>query len=231
MRPLGDRLVIATHNAGKLVEIRGLVGPFGINVVSAGELGLPEPEETGTTFEENAAIKALAAASATGLPALSDDSGLMVEALGGAPGVYTADWATMPDGSRDFAHAMQLVEDALAKAGATGDAQRRGAFVAVLCLAFPDGATEFHRGEAPGTLVWPPRGASGFGYDPVFRPDGHDRTFGEMSADEKHGWRPGDTAPPLSHRARAFHALLSGLGLLDTPGSPGIPAPSKTPPQ
>jgi XTP/dITP diphosphohydrolase len=197
------KLILATHNAGKLTEFRGLVAPFGIEVVSAGELGLPEPEETGTTFEANAATKALAAARATGLAALSDDSGLEVDALGNQPGVYTADWATLPDGSRDFKVAMQKVEDALNKTGATSPDQRKGRFVATLCLAWPEGETQFFRGEAAGTLIWPPRGNDGFGYDPVFLPDGHTRTFGEMSADEKHGWKPGDAAA-LSHRARAF---------------------------
>jgi XTP/dITP diphosphohydrolase len=204
MRQLATRkLVLATHNAGKLTEFRGLVAPFGIEVVSAGELGLPEPEETGTTFEANAATKALAASRATGLVALSDDSGLEVDALGNQPGVYTADWATLPDGSRDFKVAMLKVEDALANAGATLPAQRQARFVATLCLAWPDGETQFFRDEAAGTLVWPPRGTDGFGYDPVFLPDGQTRTFGEMTAGEKHGWKPGDAAA-LSHRARAF---------------------------
>ncbi|MGL4405768.1 MAG: non-canonical purine NTP pyrophosphatase [Notoacmeibacter sp.] len=204
MRQLIEKkLVLATHNAGKLTEFRALVAPFGIEVVSAGELGLPEPEETGTTFEQNAATKALAAAMATGFVALSDDSGLEVDALGNQPGVYTADWATLADGSRDFKVAMQKVEDALGNVGATQPIQRKGRFVATLCLAWPDGETQFFRGEAPGTLVWPPRGNDGFGYDPVFLPDGHARTFGEMTAHEKHGWQPGDTKA-LSHRARAF---------------------------
>ena len=204
MRQLNEKkLVLATHNAGKLKEFAGLVAPFGIEVVSAGELGLPEPDETGTTFEENAATKALAAAKATGLVALSDDSGLEVDALQNRPGVYTADWATLADGSRDFNLAMQKVEDALNKAGATGPSQRKGRFVATLCLAWPDGEMQFFRGEAAGTLIWPPRGDDGFGYDPVFLPDGHTRTFGEMSATEKHGWKPGDMEA-LSHRARAF---------------------------
>lgn len=197
------KIVLATHNAGKLKEFRGLVAPFGITIVSAGELGLPEPEETGTTFEENAATKALAAAQASGLPALSDDSGLEVDALDNAPGVYTADWATKPDGTRDFMMAMEMVEAALNEKGATTPAARGGRFVATLCLAWPDGETQFFRGEAPGTLVWPPRGNDGFGYDPVFLPDGHARTFGEMTAEEKHGWTPGQ-AQALSHRARAF---------------------------
>ena len=204
MRPLTEKkLVLATHNAGKLREFRGLIGPFGIEVVSAGDLGLPEPEETGTTFEDNAATKALAAANATGLVALSDDSGLEVDALGNAPGVYTADWATLADGSRDFNVAMQKVEDALSAADAREPHQRKGRFVATLCLAWPNGEVQFFRGEAAGVLVWPPRGNDGFGYDPVFLPDGHARTFGEMTAQEKHGWKPGD-AEALSHRARAF---------------------------
>lgn len=197
------KLVIASHNVGKIAEIRDLFGPVGLEVIPAGELGLAEPEEPGETFEENAAAKALAAAEGSGLPALSDDSGLVVEALGGAPGVFTADWATGADGNRDFVMAMEKVEKALQARGAREDRQRRGAFVSVLCLAMPDGTMSFFRGEAPGTLVWPPRGTSGFGYDPVFRPDGHERTFGEMSAEEKHGWRPG-MASALSHRARAF---------------------------
>lgn len=203
MRPLGNRIVVASHNAGKLAEFADLLGPFGLEAKSAKEFGLPEPEETGTTFEQNAYIKAFAAASATGLPSLSDDSGLVVDALDGQPGVYTADWATKPDGSRDFMMAMEKTENALQAAGASDPAQRTGRFVAVICLCYPDGEAEYYRGEADGTLVWPPRGASGFGYDPVFLPDGHQRTFGEMTAEEKHGWKPGmETA--TSHRARAF---------------------------
>ncbi|MCR9122074.1 MAG: RdgB/HAM1 family non-canonical purine NTP pyrophosphatase [Phyllobacteriaceae bacterium] len=197
------RLVLATHNDGKLREIRGLIGPFGFDVVSAGELGLNEPEETGTTFEDNARTKAMSAMEATGLPALADDSGICVEALDGAPGVYTADWAETGNGDRDFMMAMRTVEEKLQEQGATTPAQRRAAFVATLCLAFPDGHYDFFRGEAPGHLIWPPRGDLGFGYDPVFVPDGHSRTFGEMTAEEKHGWKPGD-ADALSHRARAF---------------------------
>ena len=197
------KLLVASHNAGKISEIRDLCGPLGVEVTSAAELGLPEPEETGNTFEANAATKALAAAKASGLIALSDDSGLVVDALDGAPGVYTADWATMEDGSRDFTIAMQKVEDALRARGADSDDRRTGRFVSVLCLATPEGEVSFYRGEAPGVLVWPPRGSLGFGYDPVFRPDGHSRTFGEMPAEEKHGWKPGQ-ATALSHRARAF---------------------------
>lgn len=203
MRELGNRIVVASHNEGKLAEFADLLGPFGLEAKSAKQFGLPEPEETGTTFEQNAYIKAHAAAAATGLPAMSDDSGLVVDALGGAPGVYTADWATKPDGSRDFMMAMQKTEAALAEVGASAPAQRSGRFVAVICLCFPDGEAEYYRGEAEGSLVWPPRGTSGFGYDPVFLPQGHVRTFGEMTAEEKHGWKPG-MGTALSHRAKAF---------------------------
>ena len=211
MRALTEKtLVIATHNDGKLRELAGLMAPFGIEARSAGEHGLPEPEETGTTFEENAYIKAFAAAKATGLPALSDDSGLCVDALGGQPGVYTANWAETPDGKRDFAIAMQRTQVALQEVGATEPAQRTGRFVAVLCLAWPDGHAEYFRGEAEGRLVWPPRGEKGFGYDPVFLPNGHDRTFGEMTAEEKHGWKPG-MKEALSHRARAFQKFAQAM--------------------
>lgn len=203
MTRLEGKVVVATHNAGKLREINDLIAPFGLEAVSAAALGLPEPEETGATFEENAFIKADAAARATGLPALADDSGLCVDALGGEPGVYTANWAETEDGTRDFGLAMKKVEDLLVRRGATAPAERRGKFVSVICLAFPDGRSDYFRGEAAGTLVWPPRGTQGFGYDPVFVPDGHDRTFGEMSAEEKHGWKPGQKTA-LSHRARAF---------------------------
>ena len=199
----GTKIVVASHNDGKLKEFADLMGPFGLEAKSAREYGLPEPEETGTTFEENAYIKAHAAAQATGLPALSDDSGLMIDALQGAPGVYTANWAETPDGTRDFGVAMQRAEVAMQEVGAVNPEQRKGRFVAVICLASPDGDAEYFRGEAEGTLVWPPRGDRGFGYDPVFVPDGHDRTFGEMTAEEKHGWKPGQ-AEALSHRARAF---------------------------
>lgn len=208
MRKLDTRtIVVASHNAGKIAEIADLIGPFGFSAKSAKDLAFVEPEETGTTFEENAAIKALASAKASGLPALSDDSGLVIDALDGAPGVYTANWAEREDGSRDFAMAMEKVEKALAERGATEPAQRTARFVSVLCLAWPDGHTEFFRGEVEGTIAWPPRGSAGFGYDPLFQPEGHERTFGEMTADEKHGWKPGDAAA-LSHRARAFKIFV-----------------------
>lgn len=208
MRKLDTRtIVVASHNAGKIAEIADLIGPFGFSAKSAKELNFSEPDETGTTFEENAAIKALASAKASGLPALSDDSGLVIDALDGAPGVYTANWAEREDGSRDFPWAMEKVEKALAERGATEAAQRTGRFVSVLCLAWPDGHTEFFRGEIEGVIAWPPRGTAGFGYDPVFQPEGHARTFGEMTADEKHGWKPGDPEA-LSHRARAFKLFV-----------------------
>lgn len=206
-------ILVASHNAGKIREITDLFGPLGITVTSAAELGLPEPPETGVTFEENAALKAVTAARAAGIPALSDDSGLVVDALDGAPGIYTADWSEVPGGGRDFAIAMRKVEDALQARGITDPEKRTGRFVSVLCLADPDGTTQFFRGEAEGHLVWPPRGDLGFGYDPVFQPAGHERTFGEMSAEEKHGWKPGDKVA-LSHRARAFKLFAEDcLGL------------------
>jgi XTP/dITP diphosphohydrolase len=195
----GDTLVVATHNKGKLREIEELVRPYGFEIVSGGALGLDEPEETGTTFEANADLKALAAATASGRPALADDSGLAVDALRGEPGIYSARWAG-PD--KDFARAMRLVEERLDMARALTPEQRTGRFVAVLSLAFPDGTIERWRGEVEGTLVWPPRGDQGFGYDPMFLPDGYDRTFGEMSAQEKHG--RDERGDGLSHRARAF---------------------------
>ncbi|MBO9192795.1 RdgB/HAM1 family non-canonical purine NTP pyrophosphatase [Rhizobium sp. 16-449-1b] len=208
MRKLDTRtIVVASHNAGKIREIADLIGPFGFSAKSAAELKFEEPDETGTTFEENAAIKALASAKASGLPSLSDDSGLVIDALGGAPGVYTANWAETADGTRDFAMAMQKVETALQEKGATTPEQRTARFVSVLCLAWPDGHTEMFRGEVEGFVAWPPRGTEGFGYDPVFQPEGYDTTFGEMSAEEKHGWKPGDAAA-LSHRARAFKIFV-----------------------
>lgn len=206
MRKLTEReIVVASHNAGKVKEINDLIGPFGFSAKSAADLNLPEPEETGTTFEENASIKALAATRATGLPALADDSGLCVNTLGGAPGVYTADWAEKEDGSgRDFMMAMEKIEQALQNAGATEPHVRGAKFVAVLCVAWPDEHLEYFRGEVEGTIVWPPKGDAGFGYDPIFKPDGFDQTFGEMTAEEKHGWNADREDNGLSHRARAF---------------------------
>lgn len=206
MRKLVEReIVVATHNAGKVREINDLLAPFGFSAKSAAELGLAEPAEEGTTFEENAKTKALAAATATGLPALADDSGLCVDALGGDPGVYTADWAEKDDGSgRDFFMAMEKVEAALRKEGGVNPYQRGAKFVAVLCMGWPDGHVEYFRGEVEGQIIWPPRGDAGFGYDPVFLPDGFNRTFGEMTAEEKHTWNPENPSIALSHRARAF---------------------------
>lgn len=201
-RRLEGRVVIATHNPGKLEEMRGLLAPYGIDAVSAGELGLPEPEETGLTFGENARIKAIAAANASGLPAFADDSGLCVDALGGAPGLYTARWAG-PE--KDFMAAMTRVEEELRDAGAELPDLRKAHFISALCLAWPDGHVEDFEGVVNGTLVWPPRGPAGFGYDPMFQPDGHERTFGEMSGTEKHGLPPHGRG--LSHRARAFMTL------------------------
>jgi XTP/dITP diphosphohydrolase len=214
MRKLDSKtIIVASHNAGKIAEINDLIGPMGFTAKSAKELNLAEPDETGTTYEENARIKALASAMASGLPALSDDSGLAIDTLDGAPGVYTANWAEREDGSRDFAWAMEKVERALEEKGALAPDQRKGRFVSVLCLAWPDGHTETFRGEVEGEIVWPPRGTAGFGYDPIFKPDGYETTFGEMTAEEKHGWRPGD-AEALSHRARAFKLLVeTGLTL------------------
>ncbi len=203
-RRLTGRVVIATHNPGKLREMRELLAPYGVEATSAGELGLPEPEETGTSFAENARIKSAAAAQATQLPAFADDSGLVVEALEGAPGIHSARWAGP---SKDFARAMRVIEEKLALAGATTPDQRRAAFVSALSLVWPDGHEERFEGRVDGTLVWPPRGTAGFGYDPMFLPDGHARTFGEMSAEEKHGLPPHGQG--LSHRARAFLLLAA----------------------
>ncbi len=193
----GGRLVVASHNAGKVREIAALLTPFGHDVVSAGELDLPEPEETGTTFIENAELKARAAATASGLVALADDSGLAVEALGGDPGIFSARWAG-PE--RNFHVAMGKVEDALAAQGAMSAKDRRARFVCALTLAWPDGHVESFEGTVAGALVWPPRGERGFGYDPVFLPDGRRETFGEMDQDEKHR---------ISHRADAFAQLIA----------------------
>lgn len=208
MRKLETKtIVVASHNAGKIAEIADLISPFGFSAKSAAELRFEEPDETGTTFEENATIKALASAKTSGLPSLSDDSGIVIDALDGAPGVYTANWAEREDGSRDFVMAMEKVEKALADKGATEPSQRTARFVSVLCLAWPDGHTELFRGEVEGTVAWPPRGTKGFGYDPIFQPEDYNVTFGEMSAEEKHGWKPGDPQA-LSHRARAFKIFV-----------------------
>jgi len=201
----GEKLVVATHNAGKAREFAALFAPYGIEIVSAGSLGLTAPAETGTTFEENALIKARTVAEASGLPALSDDSGIVVDALGGAPGVYSADWAG-PGG--DFGVAMQRIEDELRAKGATTFDKRTARFVAVLCQAFPGGEHEMFRGEIEGHVVWPPRGTNGFGYDPMFVPEGYETTFGEMASGAKQGTSAGD-GKPLSHRARAFAAFAA----------------------
>ncbi len=201
---LGDysgKLVVATHNAGKLREMRALLGPYGLDCVSAGELGLAEPEETGTTFEENALIKGRAAAEAANLPALADDSGLCVEALGGRPGVYTADWAERQpfegEPGRDWYLAMGKVEGLLAQQGA--DVNRSACFNSTLALVWPDGTYAIYAGRVDGSLVWPPRGTKGFGYDPVFMPAGSTKTFGEIEWEEKQ---------LVDHRANAFRKLV-----------------------
>lgn len=188
----GGRLVIASHNRGKVREIAELLAPFGADVVSAGDLGLDEPEETGLTFVANAELKARAAATASGLPALSDDSGLVVPALGGAPGIHSARWGGE---GRDFGLAMRKVEEALA-----GKSDRRAHFVCALSLCWPDGTCDTFEGTVHGTLVWPPRGERGFGYDPIFVPEGHAVTFGEMDPAAKHA---------ISHRADAFRKLIT----------------------
>jgi XTP/dITP diphosphohydrolase len=179
--------VIATHNPGKLAEMRELLAPYGIDAISAGELGLKEPEETGMTFAENARIKAEAAAKAAALPAFADDSGLAVDALGGEPGIYSARWAG-PD--KNFRRAMETIEQKLRERGATTPERRKAQFVSALCVAWPDGHVEEFEAHVDGTLVFPPRGERGFGYDPMFLPDGHVRTFGEIESAEKHGLPP-----------------------------------------
>ncbi len=189
-----DRLVIASHNRGKVAEIADLLKPLGIAVESAGDLGLPEPVEDGATFADNAILKANAAAQATGAPALADDSGLAVSALAGAPGIHSARWAETRSG-RDFAAAMARVHAELGDGG-----NRSACFVCVLALAWPDGHVETFEGRVAGDIVWPPRGTHGFGYDPIFRPAGDDRTFGEFDPDEKHA---------ISHRAMAFRQMLA----------------------
>jgi XTP/dITP diphosphohydrolase len=201
-RQISGQLVIATHNPGKLAEMRELLAPHGIEAVSAGELGLGEPEETGTTFAANARIKAVAAAMAAKLPAFADDSGLVVDALDGAPGLFSARWAGP---TKDFNAAMSRVERLLQERGATTPDKRKAHFVSSLCVAWPDDHVEEVEARVDGTLVWPPRGGAGFGYDPMFLPDGFDRTFGEMTSLEKHGLPP--LGLGLSHRARAFVKL------------------------
>ena len=201
-RRITDKLVIATHNPGKLAEMRELLAPYGIAAVSAGELALAEPEETGHDFRSNAAIKAIAAAQATKLPAFADDSGIVVDALDGAPGIYSARWAGP---SKDFNAAMTRIERLLQERGATTPDKRKAYFVSALCVAWPDDHLEEVEARVDGTLVWPPRGNAGFGYDPMFLPDGHGRTFGEMESIEKHGLQP--LGLGLSHRARAFVKL------------------------
>ncbi|OYY77875.1 MAG: non-canonical purine NTP pyrophosphatase, RdgB/HAM1 family [Sphingomonas sp. 28-62-20] len=194
------KLVIATHNAGKVREMTDLLSRYGIETVSAAELDLPEPEETGTTFVANAELKALAAADLSGLPALADDSGLCVEALGGDPGVYTANWAETADGTRDWMLAMTKVEEKLAALGP--DISRSAHFVSTLALAWPDGHVEWFEGRIEGKMVWPPRGELGFGYDPAFVPEGETRTFAEMSFAEKQA---------NNHRSRAFAKLVAAV--------------------
>jgi XTP/dITP diphosphohydrolase len=188
----GNRLVVASHNPGKVEEISALLAPFAIDAVAAATLGIAEPEETGDSFETNAALKAKAAAGASGLPTIADDSGLVVAALGGAPGIYSARWAGP---AKDFRNAMERVHRELA------DHDRSATFVAVLALAWPDGHLELFRGEVAGRVVWPPRGERGFGYDPIFVPEGGSETFGELEPAEKH---------KISHRARAFAKLVEG---------------------
>lgn len=189
----GGPLVVATHNPGKVREINALLVPFGVEAISAAELNLAEPDETESSFDGNARIKALSAARASGLPALADDSGFCVDALFGAPGVYSANWAGP---QRDFARAMAMVQDGLVLAGVTQSAAQ---FVCVLALAWPDGHVDLYRGQVSGRTVWPPRGDLGFGYDPMFQPDGETLTFGEMSPERKHA---------MSHRAHAFGQLV-----------------------
>jgi XTP/dITP diphosphohydrolase len=201
-RRITGQLVIATHNPGKLAEMRELLAPHGVGAVSAGELGLGEPEETGDSFGANARIKAVAAAEAAQLPAFADDSGIVVDALDGAPGIFSARWAGP---NKDFTVAMTRIERLLQERGATTPERRKAHFVSALCVAWPDGHLEEVKARADGTLVWPPRGTAGFGYDPMFMPDGFERTFGEMTSIEKHGLPP--LGLGLSHRARAFVKL------------------------
>jgi XTP/dITP diphosphohydrolase len=201
-RRITGKLVIATHNPGKLAEMKELLAPYGIEAVSAGDLGLAEPDETGNDFRSNAAIKAIAAARATKLPSFADDSGIVVDALDSAPGIYSARWAGP---TKDFTAAMTRIERLLQERGATTPDKRKAHFVSALCVAWPDDHLDEVEARVDGTLVWPPRGTAGFGYDPMFLPDGHSRTFGEMESIEKHGLPP--LGLGLSHRARAFVKL------------------------
>lgn len=206
----GMRLVVASHNPGKVYEIKQLIAPYGLEAISAGDLDLPEPEETETTFAGNARLKAEAAASSAGHPALADDSGLEVDALGGAPGIYSARWAGP---SKDFALAMEkVVKEVKARHGWSAPGPRAN-FTCALCLSWPDGTHEIFEGQVHGHLVWPPRGGNGFGYDPLFQPDGEDVTFGEMEPAKKHG---------MSHRARAF-ALFEATCLAGLPKAGSAP--------
>jgi XTP/dITP diphosphohydrolase len=204
-RRLGGRLLAATHNRGKLAELAHLFEPYGVSVVGAAELGLAEPEETGDSFAANAALKARAGALGAGLPALADDSGLCVEALDRAPGIFSARWAGE---ERDFAAAMARVERELA--GRAAPAPWRAYFVCALALAWPDGRLDAFEGRVDGRLAFPPRGTAGFGYDPIFVPDGYSQSFGEMTAEQKHGL-PADGSLALSHRARAFQKLARAV--------------------
>jgi XTP/dITP diphosphohydrolase len=201
-RQITGRLVIATHNPGKLAEMRDMLALYGVAAISAGELGLPEPEETGKSFRANARIKATAAARAADAAAFADDSGLVVDALDGEPGIHSARWAG-PD--RDFRFAMNKIQTLLMERGAKAPEKRRAHFISALCVAWPDGHVEEFEAKVGGILVWPPRGTKGFGYDPMFLPDGQTQTFGEMSAEDKHGLPPRGRG--LSHRARAFLKL------------------------
>ena len=201
MRPIGDKLVIATHNAGKLREMRALIEPLGVECVGAEELGLPEPEEIGNSFVDNADLKAREAADLSGLPALADDSGLCVDALHGTPGIFSARWAEDQNGERNWHRAMERVWREIEEIGP--DASRDAHFACALAIAWPnDGQAENFEGRVDGTLVWPPRGDRGFGYDPLFVPVGHDVTFGEMDPAEKH---------QISHRADAFRKLVKAI--------------------
>jgi XTP/dITP diphosphohydrolase len=201
MKAIGPKLVIATHNEGKLREIRDLLAPHGIECVGAAELGLPEPEEIGNNFVDNAELKAREAADLSGLPALADDSGLSVDALHGMPGIFSARWAEDEDGNRDFDRAMERVRREVEAAGE--EAGHDAHFTCALSVAWPDGAIESFEGKVHGTLVWPPRGQKGFGYDPIFVANGMDRTFAEIDPADKHA---------ISHRAEAFRKLVAALG-------------------